>query len=160
MTKEEIKETCSMQSILEKYGLHPNNKGFISCPFHKGDREPSMKIYKDGYNCFGCGANGDIFSFVMEIESCSFKEAFIILGGTYECSEFHDKMVRYHSIKAKETKKKRKFTLEERKKLVNHLIEIYRNAFQKAEPFSDIWIDNYNKFQYMLYAAEYLDGRK
>ena len=46
MTKDEIKEQYSMRDIVEQYDFHPNRAGFISCPFHSGDRTPSMKIYK------------------------------------------------------------------------------------------------------------------
>ena len=50
MTSEEIKATYSMRDILTKCGLpEPNRAGFCHCPFHKGDRDPSMKVYdKDG----------------------------------------------------------------------------------------------------------------
>lgn len=53
MTSEEIKQTYSMRDILNKCGLpQPNRSGFIQCPFHKGDREASMKIYDKDFNCF------------------------------------------------------------------------------------------------------------
>lgn len=81
MTSEEIKAKYSMRDILAKYGIQPNRSGFICCPFHKGDREASMKIYGDSYYCFGCGASGDIFSFVERMEGCGFKDAFYALGG-------------------------------------------------------------------------------
>ena len=40
----EIKNTYSMRDIVERYGFHPNRAGFISCPFHQGDRTPSLKV--------------------------------------------------------------------------------------------------------------------
>lgn len=84
MTADEIKSTYSMREIVERYGFHPNRAGFISCPFHQGDKTPSLKIYEKDYHCHACGANGDIFTFVQEIEGISFKEAFRSLGGTYQ----------------------------------------------------------------------------
>ena len=81
MTKDEIKEQYSMRDIVEQYGFHPNRAGFISCPFHSGDRTPSMKIYKKDFHCHACGANGDIFDFVMWMDGLTFKEAFQSLGG-------------------------------------------------------------------------------
>lgn len=85
MTAEEIKQEYSMKDILSKCGLpHPNRAGFIQCPFHKGDREASMKIYAKDFNCFGCGANGDIFTFLQMFYGIPFKEAFSMLGGSYE----------------------------------------------------------------------------
>ena len=65
MTSEELKEEYSMRDVAERYGFQPNRAGFINCPFHKGDRDASMKIYKDSYHCFGCGKSGDIFSFII-----------------------------------------------------------------------------------------------
>jgi len=46
------------------------------CPFHK-EKTPSFYVFDatDGYHCFGCGANGDIISFVMETENVDFREA-------------------------------------------------------------------------------------
>lgn len=73
-----------MRDILARYGFRPNRAGFIRCPFHDGDREASLKIYPHDYHCFGCGANGDIFSFVMRMENITFREAFQELGGEYE----------------------------------------------------------------------------
>lgn len=86
MDSREIKESRSMRDVLQRYGLQPSRKGFISCPFHGEDKHPSLKIYEKDFHCFSCGANGDIFEFVMRMEDVSFKEAFQILGGQYQGS--------------------------------------------------------------------------
>lgn len=46
------------------------------CPFH-GEKRPSFTVSasKQLYHCFGCGAGGDLFAFVMQRESVSFPEA-------------------------------------------------------------------------------------
>ncbi|MFP4312284.1 MAG: DNA primase [Nitriliruptoraceae bacterium] len=46
------------------------------CPFHT-ERTPSFTVTPDGnfYNCFGCGASGDIYDFLMRIEGLQFPEA-------------------------------------------------------------------------------------
>ncbi|MBI3453991.1 MAG: toprim domain-containing protein [Rhodospirillales bacterium] len=45
------------------------------CPFHR-EGTPSFHVYDDGhYHCFGCGAHGDLFKFVMTTERLSFREA-------------------------------------------------------------------------------------
>lgn len=87
MTSEEIKRTVSMTELVWKYGLYPNRAGFIRCPFHNGDKNASLKIYKDSFYCFGCGASGDVFDFVRRMDGMSFKEAFLFLGGEYECQK-------------------------------------------------------------------------
>jgi len=46
------------------------------CPFHQ-EKTPSFAVHpvKQIYHCFGCGAGGDVFKFVMELEKCTFPEA-------------------------------------------------------------------------------------
>lgn len=89
MDSEEIKAMYSMRDILAKCGLPgPNRAGFIQCPFHRGDREASMKIYDKDFNCFGCGANGDIFTFIEMFYGISFRDAFQMLGGEYKKKQF------------------------------------------------------------------------
>jgi hypothetical protein len=44
------------------------------CPFHQ-ERTPSFQVYADHYHCFGCGAHGDVFNFLMQTERIGFGEA-------------------------------------------------------------------------------------
>src|ERR1700759_2575463 len=46
------------------------------CPFHK-EKSPSFKVENErrAYKCFGCGAGGDAFKWMMEIEGISFSDA-------------------------------------------------------------------------------------
>ena len=46
------------------------------CPFHK-EKSPSFSVHatRQFFHCFGCGASGDVFSFVQKIENISFPEA-------------------------------------------------------------------------------------
>jgi hypothetical protein len=54
-----------------------NGRYRLCCPFHDGDRDPSLVIYPPGkgWHCFGCGRNGDAVSFVAELNQCSAVEA-------------------------------------------------------------------------------------
>jgi DNA primase len=54
------------------------------CPFHD-ERTPSFGIdpVEKVYHCFGCGAGGDVFTFVMETESVGFGEALELLADRY-----------------------------------------------------------------------------
>jgi DNA primase len=51
-----------------------NLKGL--CPFHS-EKTPSFVVYPNNasYHCFGCGANGDIFGFIMKTEGLDFRGA-------------------------------------------------------------------------------------
>lgn len=67
-----IEEVVGQYIELEKAGS--NLKG--RCPFHN-EKTPSFFVSPDrgSYYCFGCGAKGDIFSFVQEQKGISFREA-------------------------------------------------------------------------------------
>ena len=52
------------------------------CPFH-GEKSPSFKVENErhAYKCFGCGAGGDAFKWLIETEGLSFPEAVQKLAG-------------------------------------------------------------------------------
>ena len=160
MTREEIKQHYSMRDIVEQYGFKVNRAGFISSPFHTGDRSPSMKIYKDSYYCFGCGESGDIFSFIGDMDNLTFKEVFVMLGGTYEKPTFSSRLAIYRAQKKKEERARASGKLRKRKELNNMLIDVYRDFMRRSEPFSEVWCDCYNALQYQLYLHEILNGEE
>ncbi len=56
-----------------------NYKGL--CPFHQ-EKTPSFNVNLDKqlYYCFGCGAGGDVISFLMDLENTTFRETLKILA--------------------------------------------------------------------------------
>ncbi len=71
-------------SVVQGYGIELQNRGsawFGCCPFHS-EKTPSFSVTPDKnlYYCFGCHAGGNIFSFVRQMENCSFTEAVDILS--------------------------------------------------------------------------------
>ena len=151
MTREDLKQQYSMSEIVGRYGFQPNRAGFIHCPFHTGDKGASMKIYDKDFHCFGCGANGDIFSFIMRMDNVDFKEAFQSLGGTYEKPTFSSKLALYRAQKKAEMRQKEEKRLEEERKLNLLLIGAYRWGVEHNPPLSDAWCENLNKLEYQLY---------
>ena len=57
---------------------------FGLCPFH-GEKTASFSVApsKQIYHCFGCGAGGNVFSFVMEYQKVPFPESIKILAERY-----------------------------------------------------------------------------
>ena len=158
MTVDEIKSQYSMRDILQMYGLQANRSGFISCPFHSGDHSPSMKIYHKDYHCHACGANGDIFSFIQGMERCSFKEAFLKLGGSYEQKSNWQKKRFEYQLQQKKDKERRE--LESKKAMKWQIIKDIDllGLFQKLLPvFSDDWCDVVNEREKLLYQLEELN---
>ncbi len=75
---EEVRLNSDVVDIIGSY-VHLTRKGgsyFGLCPFHH-EKTPSFSVSKDKqmYYCFGCGAGGNVFSFVMEYENYTFVEA-------------------------------------------------------------------------------------
>jgi DNA primase len=74
----EIRERTDIVELVSQYvGLKrsgANHSGL--CPFH-AEKTPSFSVNaaRQFYHCFGCGAGGDAFSFLMAIEGLSFPEA-------------------------------------------------------------------------------------
>jgi DNA primase len=75
---EQIKARLSIEDVVSSYiKLDPAGKNFKGkCPFHN-EKTPSFFISPDRgtYYCFGCGAKGDIFTFVQEFEGLDFMGA-------------------------------------------------------------------------------------
>ena len=143
MTVDEIKAAYSMRDILVMYGMQVNRAGFCKCPFHPGDNTASLKIYKKDFHCYGCGANGDIFTFVQMMDNCDFKAAFLSLGGEYEKKpSFSARAKVYSAKKAREQRQKAERRQKEKKATNNTLITFYRHQMAKADPLSDAWCDS------------------
>lgn len=156
MTKEEIKDSYSMKDILVRYGLpQPNRSGFICCPFHK-EKTASMKIYPKDFYCFGCGINGDVFTFVMLMDGLSFKEAFAALGGDYENS-FSARLKIYQAQKKRDMCRKAEEKLRQKRELNYLLMDVYKKWLNRLPPLSNAWVDTYNALQYQEYLWELLN---
>ena len=71
-SRNDIVEVISAYVKLQKKG----SSYFGLCPFHN-EKSPSFSVsrQKQMYYCFGCGAGGNVFTFLMEYENYSFVEA-------------------------------------------------------------------------------------
>ena len=68
-SKSDIVETVSRYVKLQKKG----GSHWGLCPFHN-EKTPSFSVSasKQIYHCFGCGAGGDVFGFLMNYENYTF----------------------------------------------------------------------------------------
>lgn len=78
-----IKERLDLVDFLRSYlRLLPAGKNFKAlCPFHQ-EKTPSFIVSPERklWHCFGCGAGGDLFGFVMRYENLEFPEALRLLA--------------------------------------------------------------------------------
>ena len=71
---ETVKSAVTVKQAAEHYGRKVNRGDMICCPFHD-DLHPSMKLNRDYFYCFGCGATGDVIDFVARLFGLSSYEA-------------------------------------------------------------------------------------
>ncbi|MCD6116603.1 DNA primase [bacterium] len=80
---EEIKQATDIVELISQYvTLKRRGKSYVGlCPFHT-EKTPSFTVdpVKGFYHCFGCGAGGNVFTFIMETEKISFPEAVTTLA--------------------------------------------------------------------------------
>lgn len=76
-TRNDIVDIISGYVKLQKKG----SNYFGLCPFHH-EKSPSFSVSqsKQMYHCFGCGVSGNVFTFVMEYENYTFREAVELLA--------------------------------------------------------------------------------
>lgn len=75
---QELKDNNEIVSVIENY-VELKRSGITyscRCPFHS-ERTPSFHVYPDtqSYYCFGCGAGGDVVTFIRTIENLDYIEA-------------------------------------------------------------------------------------
>lgn len=71
---EDVKAQLNIQTVVEHYGFKVNRARQFTCPFHN-DHKPSASIKNDYFNCFVCGAGGDLITFTARYLGLSNLEA-------------------------------------------------------------------------------------
>ncbi len=75
---ETLRASVDIVSIVDHYvELKRSSRGYVcSCPFHS-EKTPSCHIYADtqSFYCFGCGAGGDVITFIRLIERLEYVES-------------------------------------------------------------------------------------
>ena len=80
---EEIRERTDIVDLISQYvNLKKQGGSYVGlCPFHN-EKTPSFSVNREKqiYHCFGCGAGGNAYTFIMEYDSVSFREAISALA--------------------------------------------------------------------------------
>ncbi len=75
---QELRDNNEIVSVIENYVELKRSGSTYSCrcPFHS-ERTPSFHVYPNtqSYYCFGCGAGGDVITFIRTIENLDYIEA-------------------------------------------------------------------------------------
>ena len=75
---EQVRDRTDIVELISRYvNLKVSGRNRMGlCPFH-AEKSPSFSVNAEGrfYHCFGCGAGGDVFSFLMQSEGLSFPDA-------------------------------------------------------------------------------------
>jgi DNA primase len=86
-TVEQVRQAADIVDVVaEHVVLRKQGRGFVgSCPFHD-DKSPSFSVSpeKQFYYCFGCGAGGNVYKFLMELRKQSFAEVVLDLAQRYQ----------------------------------------------------------------------------
>jgi DNA primase len=85
-TIEQVRERADIVEVIGAHvRLRRSGRNFIGlCPFHN-EKTPSFSVSPERgfFHCFGCGAGGTVFNFIMKIEGLSFPEAIESLARRY-----------------------------------------------------------------------------
>lgn len=83
---EKLKTEINIVDLIASYiELQKSGRNYKAlCPFHQ-EKTPSFYIYENtqSYHCFGCGASGDIFSFIQAYENVDFMDSVKLLAKKY-----------------------------------------------------------------------------
>ncbi len=78
-----IKEATDLVALIESYlPLRPRGRLLVAlCPFH-AESSASFTVYREEqfFRCYGCGKTGDVFSWLMDRDGLSFREAMELLA--------------------------------------------------------------------------------
>ena len=80
---QELKYRCDIETVLSSYMVLKRRGRNLTglCPFHS-EKTPSFTVYPENqsFYCFGCGAGGDVVTFIKKIENLEYVEALRLLA--------------------------------------------------------------------------------
>ncbi len=120
---EQIKERLDIVTVVGGYvALQKAGANFkAKCPFHQ-EKTPSFFVspQRNSYYCFGCGAKGDIFTFIQEIEGLDFRGALEFLAPKA-------------GVELKKTSPKVREETDRALQALNEAVDFFRDALKKEK---------------------------
>ena len=98
---EAVKQSVTTRQAADMYGVKVRRGGMACCIVHE-DRTPSMKV-DNRFHCFGCGADGDVIDFVMQLYGIGSKEAAQKLASDFGISYDNKSRVSFSKTNAEES---------------------------------------------------------
>ena len=119
----EVKQRLNIRQVVEFYGYKVNRNGQFICAFHN-DHKPSASIKNDYFNCFVCGAGGDLITFTAKLHGLSNIDACKKLDQDFHLGLSQQPMSHIDRLKADREKVKRETQLKrqrEEEELIQHI---------------------------------------
>ena len=132
---EEVKQHLNIRQVVEHYGYKVNRANQFICPFHN-DHKPSASIKNDYFNCFVCGAGGDLITFTAKLHGLSNINACKKLDQDFHLGLSQQPMSHIDRLKADREKVKRETQLK-RQREEEELI--YRTGCVLADYHRYLW---------------------
>ena len=118
---DEVKEQLNIRQVVEFYGFNVNRAGQLICPFHN-DHKPSASIKKDYFNCFVCGAGGDLITFTAKLHGINNYDACKELVSDFGLNISTEPQTQVDKLKADRERAKRQ-KKKKRQKEIENLIQ-------------------------------------
>ena len=118
-----IKQSVPAIEAARALGLRVDRHGRCACPIHNG-RDCNMRLYPDdrGFNCFVCGASGDVIWLVKAVNGCSFPEAVRWLNSAFHLGLPLDRPLDKNAAEAAQKARKRRQEERERKEALDRMV--------------------------------------
>ena len=113
---DEVKQRLTIRQVVEYYGYKVNRAGQFICPFHN-DHKPSASIKNDYFNCFVCGAGGDLITFTAKLHGLSNYEACKKIIDDFGLNIVTEKQTQADRLRADRERVKRQAELKRQKEI-------------------------------------------
>ena len=113
---DDVKQRLNIRQVVEHYGYKVNRARQFICPFHN-DTRPSASIKNDYFNCFVCGAGGDLITFTARLHGLNNYDACKKLDNDFCLGLSQKPLSQMDRLKADREKVKRETELKRQKEI-------------------------------------------